>query len=163
MTELSSNLEDYLETIVNLLDDGKRARISDIARLMGVSRPSVTQIVARLAEMGLVTHKSYRDVRLTDKGRQIANSVAHRHELFCEFLADILGIPRSSAEREACRLEHAIGPETTARLTAFVHFVNATHNPPEWINMFHRYLEDGAFPDICARCQKLRELEGENE
>jgi len=159
MNRLSTNLEDYLEIIGNLLDGGRRARISDIARLMGVSRPSVTQIVGKLTEIGLVTHEPYGDVRLTEKGREIAKTIALRHGLFNEFLCDILGVPSGIADKEACLLEHAIGPETTARFAAFVHFVDAENKKPEWLRMFHRYLKDGILPDACIRCQKLRELE----
>ena len=94
--DISENIEDYLEVIGRLIGSGKSASISAIARIMGVSRPSVTQIVSRMAEIGLVKHKPYGDVKLTQKGKAIAESVFRRHRLFSEFLRDILGISCTS-------------------------------------------------------------------
>jgi len=154
MEGLSANLEDYLETVLNLVQSDGYARVSDIADVMDVSRPSVTQVIAKLAELGLVKHVPYGDVRLTSNGRKIAQAVAHKHELFCEFLTDILGIPKEIAATEACRLEHAIGRNTTERLAAFVEFVDAKRNPPKWLALFHS--RDEADIEKCRECRLLR-------
>ncbi len=159
MKEISSSLEDYLEAIYNLTRHNKLARMSDIAIALGVSRPSVTQIVRKLVTMGLVEHELYSDAVLTKKGRKIAKSIALRHELFHEFLSKILGTPDDTAQEEACKLEHAIGPGTTARLTAFVEFVDAAKRPPEWLHLFQKYLEDGSISDVCRSCQEIRMLD----
>jgi len=155
--DISENIEDYLEVIGRLIGSGKSASISAIAQIMGVSRPSVTQIVSRMAEIGLVKHKPYGDVKLTQKGKAIAESVFRRHQLFSEFLRDILGISEGIADAEACKLEHSIGPETTERLAAFVHFVNASKKPPEWLLYFREYAETNRFPEVCVRCPRFKD------
>ncbi|MGC9314803.1 MAG: metal-dependent transcriptional regulator [bacterium] len=137
MNELSVNLEDYLETIFNLIESGKQAQVSEIADTMGVSRPSVTQIISKLADMGYVEHEPYRDVTLTPKGIRTARCVARKHQLFREFLTEILGVPDEIAEAEACKLEHAIGTVTTERFSAFVEFTSRDNNPPDWLEKFH--------------------------
>lgn len=142
MNELSVNLEDYLETIFNLIESGKQAQVSEIADTMGVSRPSVTQIISKLADMGYVEHEPYRDVTLTPKGIRTARCVARKHQLFREFLTEILGVPDEIADVEACKLEHAIGPRTTGRFSAFVEFVCARDNPPEWLIEFRKKEKD---------------------
>lgn len=137
MNELSVNLEDYLETIFNLIESGKQAQVSEIADTMGVSRPSVTQIISKLADMGYVEHEPYRDVTLTPKGIRTARSIARKHQLFREFLTEILGVPVEVAEAEACKLEHSIGTVTTERFSAFVEFISRDKNPPDWLEKFH--------------------------
>ncbi len=123
MKELSTSLEDYLETIYNIIELGEKAHVSQIADIHGVSRPSVTQVIARLTEMGYVKHQPYRDVKLTRKGKKAAKRITRKHELFREFLTDILEIPEEIAEEEACKLEHAIGPVTTEKFAAFVEYL----------------------------------------
>jgi len=137
MNELSVNLEDYLETIFNLIETGKRAQVSEIADTMGVSRPSVTQIIAKLSELGYVEHEPYRDVTLTPKGIRVAKCIARKHLLFRVFLTDILRVSSETAEAEACKLEHAIGTQTTERFAAFVEFITRDENPPDWLEKFH--------------------------
>lgn len=138
MEELSTNLEDYLEAILNLIEVSGRAHISEIADAMGVSRPSVTQIIAKLAEMGFVEHEPYRDVTLTSRGAAVAKAVVRRHGLFREFLVEILGVSKDVADEEACKLEHSIGIATTEKLAAFVEFVTSGDIPQEYLVKFKR-------------------------
>ncbi|HHS50249.1 MAG TPA: metal-dependent transcriptional regulator [candidate division Zixibacteria bacterium] len=159
MNYISPNLEDYLEIIDRLISNGKPATVSAIARMMGISRPSVTQMVAKMIEFELVEHVPYGDVRLTETGREIARKVAERHRLLAQFLRDILGVPPETADMEACELEHSIGADTTARLAAFVQFVGASDSPPEWLERFWKYLETSEMPEFCKECKRLREME----
>ena len=141
MKKLSANIEDYLVTIRDLVDERQSARVSDIADRMSVSRPSVTQVVTRLTRFGLVNHEHYGDVFITDTGREIADSVSYRRDLFKQFLVDILRAPEKAAEKDACKLGHSIGEDCTANLANFVRFVDAKKNPPIWLKLFHNYLE----------------------
>jgi DtxR family Mn-dependent transcriptional regulator len=138
MEDLSTNLEDYLESILNLIEKSGRAHISEIADAMGVSRPSVTQIIAKLAEMGFVEHEPYRDVTLTARGAAVARAVVRRHGLFREFLVDILGVPEMIADDEACKLEHSIGIITTEKFAAFIEYIASEEIPPEWLARFKK-------------------------
>ena len=115
--KLTPSLEDYLEAVFEL---GPPARVSAIARHLGVAKASVTQAVQRLAEKGLVESPRYGCVTFTAKGLETARKVRARHAILLIFLEDVLGVPHATADRDACILEHGLSAETTARLSDFV-------------------------------------------
>lgn len=126
--KLSASLEDYLEAIYHLTVQQDVARSKDIADSMGVSRASVTGALRALSEKGLVHYKPYGYTTLTEKGRQAAGRVARRHEILSQFFEDLLGVDAATAETAACKAEHTLGPEITARLMAFVEFLSQTQD-----------------------------------
>jgi DtxR family Mn-dependent transcriptional regulator len=113
-------LEDYLEAIFNLSEQGVPARVKDIAKNMQVTMPSVNGAVRSLASKGLVEHKPYESIALTQEGTRKARGIADRHAAVKQFLVDVLRIDPADAETEACGLEHAIREDTLERLVAFV-------------------------------------------
>ena len=138
--KLSASLEDYLEVICHLADLAEVARSKDIAETMGVSRASVTGALKALAEKGLIHYKPYGYVTLTEEGQQVARRVVRRHEILTRFFEDILGAQASTAQAAACRTEHTLGPEITARLMAFVKFVTEKQDKGRDITQqFKRY------------------------
>ncbi|MHC4773602.1 MAG: metal-dependent transcriptional regulator [Planctomycetota bacterium] len=122
--KLSASLEDYLEAIYHLIELRDVARSKDIAERMGVSRASVTGALRTLAEKGLVHYQPYGYTTLTKNGIQIARKVADRHDILGRFFQELLGADASVAQAAACRAEHTLGPEITARLMAFVEFIS---------------------------------------
>lgn len=120
---LSTILEDYLEAIFQLEQQGQVARVSDIARLLRVKMPSVTGAVKTLASRNLVEHEAYGYVTLTPAGRTLAEQVHQRHVAMVELLAEVMRLPAQQAEEEACRLEHALSPEALERLQALTQFI----------------------------------------
>ena len=93
---------------------------SALARDLGVSAPSVSEMVLRLVELGFVTRRPRGEVLLTDAGRTVGTTVVRRHRLWERFLTDVLGLPWENVHAEACRLEHATSPDTEARLAEAV-------------------------------------------
>jgi DtxR family Mn-dependent transcriptional regulator len=126
--KLSASLEDYLEAIYHLSAWQDVARSKDIADSMGVSRASVTGALRALSEKGLVHYKPYGYTTLTEKGREAAGRVARRHEVLGLFFEHVLGVDAATAQSAACRTEHTLGPEVTARLMAFVEFLSHTQD-----------------------------------
>lgn len=108
---LGESLEDYLETILQLEKSGK-IRSVDVARKMGVSKPSVNKAIHALKEKGFVTQESYGDIYLTDFGRAFAKKVLHRHLTLTGFLTDVLELDDETAEDDACKIEHVISEQT---------------------------------------------------
>jgi DtxR family Mn-dependent transcriptional regulator len=141
----SSSLEDYLEAIFMLAGSvGTPVRVTDLSDRLGVSKPSVSVAVRKLADAGLVEHESYGDIKLTSSGRKCAKRIASRHELLYRFLKDVVGVDETIAEQDACRLEHDLSPETVQCLTRFVEFL--TGGPMEgraWIRRFEEFLAEG--------------------
>ena len=124
--ELTQSQEDYLETILDLVNSNKRATVSDIARRQGVAKPSVVKAVKKLRLMGLVQQEPYSDIALTEQGTELAQRVRLRHDILVDFLSGFLGVNQMIAENDACLLEHNLSECTTERLIAFVH-LNKDH------------------------------------
>lgn len=101
--------EEYCETIFELSEEGVRVVQARISERLGISRPSVSGMVKRLAAEGLV-HLDGAEILLTDDGRALAERVVRRHRLAERFLCDVLGLPWAEAHHEAGKWEHVIGP-----------------------------------------------------
>jgi DtxR family transcriptional regulator, Mn-dependent transcriptional regulator len=106
----TEQIEEYLETIGRLEEKGERVITSSLAHELQVSPPSVTQMLGRLSERGLLSYHPRGEIALTEKGRALARSVMRRHRLWERFLHDVLGVRWDSVHGEACRLEHATSP-----------------------------------------------------
>ncbi|MFC1632173.1 metal-dependent transcriptional regulator [Candidatus Omnitrophota bacterium] len=120
--QLSANMEDYLEAISMLKKENAVARVRDISRLLQVTNPSVTGALNVLAKEGLIVHERYGYVDLTEKGQAIAGRIKRRHEMLIKFLTGVLRISPQIAAKDACKMEHAISPQTFEKLTQFVEF-----------------------------------------
>ena len=121
---LSSSLEDYLEAIFNLSKESNIARSKDIAKSLGVSRASVTGALRVLKEKGLANYKPYDYVTLTETGRATAAEIAEKHKILESFFIDVLGIDPNTAQKAACKAEHALGPGIIKKLLCFIEFVS---------------------------------------
>lgn len=126
MTNLSASLEDYLEVIYNLLESSPSARSKDIAKKLNVAKPSVTGALKILAEKGLVNYKPYGVVTLTEIGKKNAAAIVKKHDVVSDFLTQVLGIEKNSAQQAACLIEHNLGTEITTRLKKFNEFTKFT-------------------------------------
>nr|WP_319792576.1 manganese-binding transcriptional regulator MntR [Acetobacter senegalensis] len=114
-------VEDYVELIADLLDEGQEARQVDLAERLGVSQPTVAKMLTRLTDEGFVARKPYRGIFLTPTGRKLAEEVRNRHRIVEAFLL-ALGVSPENARIDAEGLEHYVGAET---LAAFQTAINA--------------------------------------
>jgi DtxR family Mn-dependent transcriptional regulator len=137
---LSPPLEDYIEVVALECRDSGVARVKDIAKRMQVTSPSVVRAVRALKRQGLVEQERYGFVRLTAEGQQAAESVLLRHAVLADFLENVLGLDTATAAQDACRMEHAICPETLDRLRAVVAFIRDTpRGGADWRRRFGRF------------------------
>src|ERR1044071_8159467 len=104
---LTRSVEDYLKAIYRLSGGGAPVSTSDIAQLLDLSAASVSGMVRRLSEQGLVEHAPYRGVELTSDGRRIALRMLRRHRLIEPYLAELLGYSWDTVHDEAERLERS--------------------------------------------------------
>jgi len=111
-------IEDYLELICELIDQEGEARAVDIASRMGVRQATVTKMVQRLAERGLVTAAPYRSIFPTEKGRTMARRSRERHVIVLRFLR-ALGVSEETARIDAEGMEHHVSEETLAAMQRF--------------------------------------------
>src|SRR3990172_3291884 len=115
---LSRSVEDYLKAIYGLSERGEPASTSAIAEALAVQPASVTGMVKRMAESGLLEHAPYRGVRLTPRGQKEALKVLRRHRLIETYLCERLGFAWEDVHEEAERLEHAVSDLLVERMAA---------------------------------------------
>jgi DtxR family Mn-dependent transcriptional regulator len=124
---LSQTAEDYLKEIYKLQQEQGRATTSALAERVGVSPPSATAMLKKLAELKLLRHEPYRGVVLTSAGEKAAIEVIRHHRLLEQYLSETLGMPVDEVHAEAERLEHALSEELEARIDESLGF--PTHDP----------------------------------
>ena len=119
MKKLLKSGEDYLEAIYNLLQKDDHAHSADVARALGVSKPSTFKALQILAEQGYIQKEIYGAVTLTQKGKQYAELIQKKHNAVKMLLTNVLGVSPENAEADACKIEHFISEETTKKLFDF--------------------------------------------
>lgn len=116
---------DYVELIAELIAATGEARVTDLARRLGVTHVTVNRTIQRLRRAGLVNAERYSSISLTDAGRKLSEESRRRHEIVVEFLKSI-GVPETAAHLDAEGMEHHVGKET---LGAFVKHLEKTGRP----------------------------------
>lgn len=113
--------EDYTEMIADLINENGEARVVDLAKIFGVTSPTVNSIIRRLVRDGFVVSKPYRAIFLTEKGKTLAKNCKKRHETVYNFLISI-GVGKENAKIDAEGIEHHVSSET---LNIFEKFSNS--------------------------------------
>ena len=128
---LTRSVEDYLKAIYRLSPEGRPAATSEIARLLELSAPSVSGMVKRLSELGLLEHIPYNGMQLTETGRRAALRMVRRHRLIEAYLVQFLGYSWDTVHAEGERLEHAVSDTLVERMAAALgHPVVDPHGDP---------------------------------
>ena len=128
---LTRSVEDYLKAIYHLSNQGGFATTSDIAAMLEVAPPSVSGMVKRLSETGLIEHVPYRGVQLTAQGRRAALKMIRRHRILELYLTQHLGYDWGGVHAEAEQLEHAVSDDLIERMaSALGHPLYDPHGDP---------------------------------
>lgn len=112
----TESVEEYLEAIHGFNERGEPAKTTELAEKLTVSPPSVTEMLKRLADDGLVEYEPYKGATLTGKGMAYAERIVRKHRLVERFLHDSLGLKNEKVHDEACRLEHSISDDVADAL-----------------------------------------------
>ncbi len=121
-TRVTESMQDYLKAAYRLEQDGGVVTTLRLAEELGLSGPSVTNMVKRLDELKLVDHAPYHGVQLTSAGRKVALEVIRHHRLLELYLATALGYDLEEVHQEAERLEHHVSEELEARMERVLDF-----------------------------------------
>ncbi|MEZ4389008.1 MAG: metal-dependent transcriptional regulator [Candidatus Krumholzibacteriia bacterium] len=113
---ISESVADYLTEILRLEEAGEPASTSELATRLQVARPSVSGMLRRLADDGLVTYAPDQGAHLTARGRRRARAMLRRHRLVETFLVNALAMPPEQVHAEAHRWEHALSDDAVDRL-----------------------------------------------
>ena len=108
--------EDYLKALYKLHGDTRPVPTRELAQRLGISSPSVSEMVTRLTAQGLVEHDRYRGQQLTREGRKVALELVRHHRLLEMFLVQVLGYSWDEVHEEAERLEHVISERMEQRI-----------------------------------------------
>lgn len=148
-TDLTSNMEDYLEAIEVLSRKKKVTRVKDIAKSLNIKMPSVTAALNKLEEKGLINYEKYGYIELTEEGKKIADRVYSRHSFLTYFFHDILMIDINCADRVACRVEHHLTPEACRQIYRFLEFHESENKNGEgWTQRLKAILEQKQLSDL---------------
>src|SRR3954467_15561261 len=124
----SEAIEDYAKAIYSLSRQGDgTATTNALAERLGVTPASVSAMVKKLDERGLVRHVRYKGVALTPEGERVALEIMRHHRLLETYLAEHLGVPWDRVHQEAEALEHVLSEYLEARIAAKLG--NPTHDP----------------------------------
>jgi len=108
--------QDYLKALYQLHGDQRPVPTRELAQRLGISSPSVSEMVTRLSSQGLVVHDRYRGQQLTREGRKVAVELVRHHRLLEMFLVQVLGYSWDEVHDEAERLEHVISERMEQRI-----------------------------------------------
>ncbi len=117
---LSRSEEDHLKAVYALLQDGEAALTKDIAARLRTKASSVTDMLKKLADKGLLKHEPYYGVKLTAKGRIHALQLVRRHRLWETFLVQRLGFGWDEVHEVAEQLEHVADAKLTDKLDEYL-------------------------------------------
>ncbi|HEX5005120.1 MAG TPA: metal-dependent transcriptional regulator [Gemmatimonadales bacterium] len=116
--QLTTSVEDYLKAIYRLTLGGTPAGTTEIANLLELAPASVTGMVKRLSEQGLLEHAPYKGVELTPVGRRAALRMVRRHRILESYLVAFLDYTWDTVHDEAERLEHAVSDRLIERMAS---------------------------------------------
>ena len=151
---MSESIEEYLEAIYNFNEKGELAKNQNLSEKLKVSPPSVTEMIKKLADEGLVTYEPYKGVLLTGKGTARAQKVVRKHRVLERFLHDTLGLKIEKVHDEACKLEHSISDEAAAALCDNLKSPKTCPDDGKPIPACTLETKD------CIECKSAREVEG---
>ncbi len=115
---MKMNRETYIERIYELKMEKGYIRAVDLAKFLNVKPSSVTEMLRKLSDEGLVIYEKYRMIDLTPKGMQLAKSLEERHKAIKKLLVH-LGVDESIADQDACKIEHVISGSTAEKIIEF--------------------------------------------
>jgi len=140
LLNIGKSLEDYLERILLLGLSNEKIRVTDLAIKLGVKKPSVVSALRKLADEELIIYEKYKDIILTEKGRELAGIIYRKHLTLTRFFHEVLGVDHSQADADACLIEHVISADAFNRMFAFVEFVERTPEARELVEKFKKKL-----------------------
>ena len=116
----TESMEMYLETVYILENDHGHAHGIDIAKRLGVSKPSVTKAIKYLKDQGFVNMQKYGTITLTEKGRELSEKIYNNHNLIERFLEHSLQLSSEQASINACKIEHVLSDEMLEAIKSYL-------------------------------------------
>ena len=151
---ISHSVAHHIIAIAELRERSGYARVSDVAKLLNITRGSASLTLKTLKQRGLVLEDENRFLLLSPEGEAVAGAVRGKKFLLQSFFHNILGVPQQTAEEDTCKIEHLISNETAERLAKFVRLVNSGDKRAAAFNSAWRKYNDPCDhnPEGCPAC-----------
>lgn len=117
---LTTSQEDYLKQIYLLGLEQEEVRVTDVAKYLGLSKPSVNRAINTLKEDEFIVHEHYGTLKLTPKGQKAANNIYESYKVIHKFLIEVLEVDTETANLEADLMEHHISKSTKKKWKKFL-------------------------------------------
>lgn len=118
---VSKALEEYLKTMYVLKQQNGKIRVTDIAKKMNCTKPSVNKAINNLKDNGLLNYESYGTIELTEDGENLAKKVLEAYDIVYVFLKEVLNLEEDDAKKEAEKIKSVITDKTANKLAKYVH------------------------------------------
>jgi len=118
--KLTNSLAEYLKVIYIISNIQPKIRVTEIAKKLGYSKPSVNRALNNLKAENLIKYEAYGDIILTRTGKTVAAGLMKRHDIIKLFLTCVLEIDENIAETEAAAMKNSVSEETVSRLEQYI-------------------------------------------
>lgn len=120
---LSKSLEEYIKTMYVLQKQNGNIRVTDVAKKMNCSKPSVNKAIKQLKEKELLNYETYGSIELTKAGEDLAKKLLEAYDIVYVFLHEVLNLKKEEAQKEAEKMKSAMADDTINQLAKYVHKV----------------------------------------
>jgi len=160
---ISHSAAHHLMAVDDLVSRLGYARVSDVARQLGITRGSVSISLRPLKKAGLVEQDENRHLRLSEHGQVLVAAIKTKRHLMQRLLAQVLGVDPQQAEIDACKLEHLVSNETARQLLSFLRFLDSKEGRGrEFVEAWRGGTEQGELKTGSAPTAREAESLGEN-
>ena len=125
---ISKASEEYLKTMYVLKKQNGNIRVTDIAKKMNCTKPSVNKAIYNLKNNGLLNYESYGTIELTEEGEELAKKILEAYDIVYVFLKEVLNLDEEDAKQEAEKIKTTITDNTINKLAKYVHEVLGLSN-----------------------------------
>ncbi len=125
---ISKSIEEYLKTMYVIKKQEGKVRVTDVAKKMDCTKPSVNKALYNLKDNGFVNYEAYGTIELTEDGENLAKKILEAYDIVYLFLKDVLELEEEEAKREAEKIKSTISDKTINKLAKYVHKVLDLNN-----------------------------------
>jgi len=118
--KLTNSMAEYLKVIYIISNTQPRVRVTEIAKKLGYSKPSINRALNNLKAENLIKYEAYGDIILTKTGITVAEDIMKRHDIIKLFLTYVLEIDEDTAETEAAAMKNSVSEETVSKLEQYI-------------------------------------------
>ena len=151
--KLSASLEKYLLAIFNISKNNSNIIVKDVSKYLGYGGATTATAIKTLAKSGLINYVPYGNITLTKEGIEYIRLKLYRHNTISNFLNQVLGIEKTSADKNASAIEYSMTQDVLIKFVNFLDFMKqCSCKEPKWLISCKHSLKGGQLPKKCIDC-----------